>query len=256
MVATVAESAPWSGLTGVPANALSPWTQGPGGIHYTGGRVGVQANDPVYALDVGARMRVRGANVSDSAGIWFSAAGVPVDRAFVGLRDDNTVGMYGVGAQWFFTGDVVTGNVGVGTLPSGTHRLQVNGNVLANNVAVPSSIRFKDHVSTMDDALESLLKLEGVRFDWKAEWAKERPGREHDIGFVAEDVAKVFPEVVFYDEDGNVTGMDYSRLTAVAVQAIKQQQTRFDAELAKRDAENAELKARLERLERAIGRQP
>ncbi|HEX8875717.1 MAG TPA: hypothetical protein VF777_03150 [Phycisphaerales bacterium] len=123
MVATVAQTAqsvPWSGVTGVPATVVSPWTQGADGISYTGGKVGVQANNPAYALDVGARMRVRGANVSNSAGIWFSAAGSTVDRAFVGLRDDNTVGMYGVGAEWFFTGDVLSGNVGVGALPSGT----------------------------------------------------------------------------------------------------------------------------------------
>ena len=130
--------------------------------------------------------------------------------------------------------------------------MTVAGNVLANNVAVPSSGRFKDHVTPMDDALDSLLKLEGVRFDWKPEWAKARPGREHDIGFVAEDVAKVFPEVVFYDDEGNVTGMDYSRLTAVAIEAIKQQQARFDAELTKRDRENAELRVRLEKLEKML----
>lgn len=143
------------------------------------------------------------------------------------------------------------GNVGIGSVTP-TQRLTVAGNVLANNVAVPSSGRFKHNVAPMTDALERLLKLEGVSFDWNADFAKDRPGREHDIGFVAEDVAKVFPEVVFYDAEGKVTGMDYSRLTAVAVQAIKQQQTKFDTELAKRDAENAELKARLERLERLL----
>lgn len=256
MVATVAQTAqsvPWSGVTDVPATVVNPWTQGADSISYTGGKVGVQVNDPAYALDVGARMRVRGANMSNSAGIWFSAAGSTVDRAFVGLRDDNTVGMYGIGAEWFFTGDVLSGNVGVGALPSGVHRLRVNGNVLANNVAVPSSIRFKDHVTTMDDALGSLLKLEGVRFDWKPEWAKERPGREHDIGFVAEDVAKIFPEVVFYDENGNVTGMDYSRLTAVAVQAIKELKAEQQKQIEALQAHNAALQDRLERLERAIG---
>jgi hypothetical protein len=129
------------------------------------------------------------------------------------------------------------GNIGIGT-SAPTQRLTVAGNVLANNVAVPSSGRFKHNVAPMEDALERLLKLRGVTFDWNEEFAKQRPGREHDIGFVAEDVAKVFPEVVFYDESGNVTGMDYSRLTAVAVQAIKQLK-----------AENDDLKARLERIE-------
>ena len=97
----------------------------------------------------------------------------------------------------------------------------------------------------MDDARRNLLKLEGVRFDWKPEWAAQRPGREHDIGFVAEDVAKIFPEVVFRDDQGNVTGMDYSRLTAVAVQAIKQQQAQRELDR----VEIEDLRARLKRIE-------
>jgi subtilisin-like proprotein convertase family protein len=154
-----------------------------------------------------------------------------------------------------------SGRVGI-NITNPTQALHVAGNVLANNVAVPSSGRFKHNVLPMSGALDKLLKLDGVTFDWNAEFAKERPGREHDIGFVAEDVAKVFPEVVFYDAEGKVTGMDYSRLTAVAVAAIKQQQAlrnadraeldALRADAANRDAENAELKARLAAIEAAL----
>jgi hypothetical protein len=143
--------------------------------------------------------------------------------------------------------------VGINTAAP-TQALEVAGNILANNVAVPSSIRFKDRVYPLDDALGNLLKLSGVRFDWKPEYAAQR-GFTHDLGFVAEDVEKVFPEVVMHDAAGNVTGMDYSRLTAVTVQAIKQQQAVIDslkAESARRDAETADLKARLDRLEKAM----
>ena len=119
-------------------------------------------------------------------------------------------------------------------------------------MVVPSSIRFKDHVRPLNDALEVLLKLDGVRFDWKPEFAATRTGREHDLGFVAEDVEKVFPELVFRDADGNVTGMDYSRLTAVAVAAIKEQQARFEADKAAKQREIDELKARLDRIEAAL----
>gem|GEM_PF-1176884 len=148
-----------------------------------------------------------------------------------------------------------SGNVGIGTTNI-TQKLTVNGNVLANNVVVPSSIRFKDHVTPLNDALDGLLKLDGVRFDWKPEYAATRAGREHDVGFVAEDVEKVFPELVFRDAEGNVTGMDYSRLTAVAVAAIKEQQARFEADKAAKQREIDELKARLERLERLLTTQP
>jgi hypothetical protein len=146
-----------------------------------------------------------------------------------------------------------TGRIGINT-SAPTQALEVAGNVLANNVAVPSSIRFKDRVYPLDDALENLLKLSGVRFDWKPQYAAQR-GFTHDLGFVAEEVEKVFPEVVMHDAEGKVTGMDYSRLTAVAVQAIKQQQAQIErlkgeaAEVERLRSENAEIKGRLQAIE-------
>jgi trimeric autotransporter adhesin len=73
-----------------------------------------------------------------------------------------------------------------------------------------------------------------------------RGGRSADLGFVAEDVEKVFPELVYRDETGRIIGMDYSRLSAVAVQAIKQQHTLIRSQRAEID----EVKARLDRLEK------
>jgi hypothetical protein len=246
-----AGAVPWSGISNVPpsvSNAFSPWNAGSeDSIYYMAGKVGIATTTPALRLDVNGRIRLLGPLQTSSTptpttdlglysateGNWLRLVSNNASIQFYTNYSDGSGATNGTAAMTV----AANGNVGIGN--SGpTQRLTVNGNVLANNIAVPSSIRFKDHVSTMDDALESLMKLEGVRFDWKPEWAKQRPGREHDIGFVAEDVAKVFPEVVFYDEDGNVTGMDYSRLTAVAVQAIKELK-----------AENDDLKARLERIE-------
>jgi|GEM_PF-1247633 len=220
------------------------------------GRIGVGTTAPGVSFDVVGGVRARGGGPggfgANNNGYAFSSPGDD-DSGFFSLGD-NQVSIVNNATEVV---RVTGGNVGIGTTTP-SQRLTVNGNVLANNVAVPSSGRFKDHVAPMSDALDALLKLEGVRFDWKPEWAAQRPGREHDIGFVAEDVAKVFPEVVFRDAEGNVTGMDYSRLTAVAVEAIKQQQARFDARLKSgleaKQREIDELRQRLERLETARGK--
>ena len=68
--------------------------------------------------------------------------------------------------------------------------------------------------------MEKVLGLTGVRFDWNPQ-----QGGGHDIGFIAEDVAVVVPELVVWEEDGkNVAGIKYARITALTVQAIKAQQ--------------------------------
>lgn len=272
-----ARVAPWTGITGIPANvsgAFSPWAAGAGSsIYYTAGPVGIGTTTPASTLHVSTNSTVVGTIESSSTiGSWFNLLNTSAGGRYWRLISTGVSNGEGAGNLLIGHGTIPgsqtsvmtlissTGNVGIGTVTP-TQRLTVAGNVLANNVAVPSSGRFKHNVAPMTDALEKLLKLEGVSFDWNPDFAKDRPGREHDIGFVAEDVAKVFPEVVFFDAEGKVTGMDYSRLTAVAIQAIKQQQLqreadrlRFEEELTKRDAQNVELKDRLERLERALSK--
>ncbi|MBY0113144.1 MAG: tail fiber domain-containing protein [Phycisphaerales bacterium] len=133
------------------------------------------------------------------------------------------------------------------------------GNINATGTITPSSARLKEHVTPIDDALERLLRLEGVRFDWIAPEAAKRGGKTHDLGFIAESVAKEFPEVAAFDPEGRVIGVDYARMSAVAVQAIRQQQAqrerdraeidRLAADNAAKQREIADLKARLDRLE-------
>ncbi|MFO0859594.1 MAG: tail fiber domain-containing protein [Phycisphaerales bacterium] len=128
-----------------------------------------------------------------------------------------------------------------------------NGNIVATGTITPSSRRLKDHITPISDALEKLMRIEGVRYDWIAEEAAKRAGKVHDLGFIAEEVDEQFPEIVARDESGKVVGMDYTRMTAVAVQAIKQLKAEHEKQVEALRAENAALQARMERLERAIG---
>jgi hypothetical protein len=103
------------------------------------------------------------------------------------------------------------------------------------NYGSASSIRWKSNIQAIDNPLDKVLQLRGVYFDWDQEH-----GGEHDVGMIAEEVGKVLPEIVQYEEDGIYTsGMDYSKLTPLLVEAIK--------ELKK---ENDSLKQRIEALER------
>jgi len=102
---------------------------------------------------------------------------------------------------------------------------------------VSSSIRWKDNITEIPNALDKVLNLSGVYFNWKIH------NESHAMGFIAEDVGKVVPEVVSYEtdltnssnyyiENGKkvpyATGVDYGALTPVLVEAIKQQQAQIE----------------------------
>jgi hypothetical protein len=90
-----------------------------------------------------------------------------------------------------------------------------------------SDARLKKNVSTIENALDIVDNLRGVWFDWKD---TEREGRE--IGFIAQEVQEILPEVV--NANGKFLGMQYSKITALLVEAIKELK-----------AENEDLKATL-----------
>jgi hypothetical protein len=102
-----------------------------------------------------------------------------------------------------------------------------------------SSIRWKQNVQPLGDALAMVGQLRGVRFDWDAEH-----GGKHDVGMIAEEVGEVLPEIVVYEANGvDAAAMDYSKLTPLLVEAVnalaeenralKQQLAELEARFAK-----------------------
>lgn len=101
----------------------------------------------------------------------------------------------------------------------------VDGRARANQWVTYSSERWKENVRPIDNALDVVKQLRGVSFDWKKEH-----GGTHDLGFVAEEVGKVVPELVTWEADGEwAQGLAYDRITALTVEAIKEQQAQIDA---------------------------
>jgi hypothetical protein len=119
-----------------------------------------------------------------------------------------------------------------------------SGKGQANGWITYSSAKWKTNVRTIDNALSKVEKLRGVYYDWKP-----AQGGAHDIGFIAEEVGKVLPEVVASNGDGSVSGMDYSRVNALLVEAIKDQQKQIEA----LKSQNGSLEERLSRLEKSAG---
>lgn len=99
------------------------------------------------------------------------------------------------------------------------------GRARANQWVTYSSGRWKDNVRTIESALDKVVRLRGVTFDWKPEH-----GGKHDVGFVAEEVGNVLPEVVSWENGGKTAqGVAYDRITALTVEAIKEQQRTIES---------------------------
>ncbi len=110
--------------------------------------------------------------------------------------------------------------------------------------ASASSIRWKRNIMPIENALNRISRLRGVYFDWDADH-----GGEHDLGMIAEEVGQFFPEIVSFEPDGEYAiGLDYSKLTPILVQAVKEQQ----AIIEQQQAELAEMQATLAALESAL----
>jgi hypothetical protein len=109
-------------------------------------------------------------------------------------------------------------------------------NVAGDVVAYASSdIRFKNNVTPITNALDKINKIGGYTFEWNEKSHKET-GKK-DIGVIAQEVEEILPEIVDTRDNG-YKAVDYSKLTALLIQSVKEQQVIIDS-----------LKSRIETLE-------
>ncbi len=135
-----------------------------------------------------------------------------------------------------------------------TGDIQVKGNVTAAGYSCSSDIRFKQNITPYTSALQKIMGLQGVTYDWNTEKFKDRTfSKDRQIGFIAQDVEKVIPEVVKTDDQG-YKSMDYAKMSVVLVEAFKEQKRQSDAKISALEKENTGLKLRLASLEKMSDR--
>lgn len=109
--------------------------------------------------------------------------------------------------------------VRLGSLGSGGFTaLCVDG---SNTIAFCSSSgRYKSNIAAYNSSFSILNRLQPISFSWE--------GGPRDLGLLAEDVAKIEPLLVTYNEKGEVEGVKYDRIGVVLINVIKEQQKKID----------------------------
>lgn len=102
--------------------------------------------------------------------------------------------------------------------------MTISGKMNSSGIEELSDLRFKRNISPLKNALNNLLKLEGVTYNWRV---VDFPNKAFDegleIGVIAQEVEKIYPEVVSTDSEG-YKAVQYSHLVPVLIEAIKEQQ--------------------------------
>ena len=114
-------------------------------------------------------------------------------------------------------GGYVSDNLGIGTTNpiSKLHVIgdvNVSGMVTAGDFNSTSDIRLKTNIKPFENALSKVDFINGVTFDWKE-------NNKSSAGIIAQDVEKVFPELVSQTE---IKTVNYNGLIGVLIEAIKE----------------------------------
>ncbi len=165
---------------------------------------------------------------------------------FTGAESNNVdIGNFGVAGESntirIGNGQTATFIAGISaTISGGTQVLVDSAGQLGTT---PSSARFKDDIQDMGDSTDGLMQLRPVRFRYKKDID---PSGLQQYGLVAEEVAKVYPDLVVYDEQGRPRSVRYHFVNAMLLNEVQKQAR----QIAALKEETAALTARLEALER------
>jgi hypothetical protein len=111
---------------------------------------------------------------------------------------------------------------------------------------IPSDMRLKKNIVTLNNALDKVTQMRGVTFNWK----DPQRGTEQQVGVVAQEIEKIYPQLVVTDSNGT-KGVSYDRLTGPLIEAVKELKSLFDTDhdgIAKLKAANAAQEAEIKAL--------
>jgi len=247
------------------------WIQAGSDIYYNTGDVGIGTTSPYSKLDVadggmgitvGADLnvstRTNNTNKYGRLGSYhYTNAEEPVGVFTTQISSTESVLRIGGGTSLqnastqidFYTAVNNTTTTGTsrltiendGDITVNNGNVDVNGDITCVNLTETSDIRWKKNIKTINSAMDKVRQMRGVKFDWRRDEFQNKKFEERtQIGFIAQEVEAVVPEFVRTGTDG-YKSVAYSNVTALLVEAIKDQQNIIEEQKAAIDAVNAKL---------------
>ncbi len=182
----------------------------------------------------------RTSGLTNTTGTKNTIIGSTADVAFNNLTNATAIGY---GAVVSTSNSLVLGNganVGIG-LSNPAYPLDVVGNVHGNSFINSSDVRWKKDITTLNNGLNKVLNMRGVEYLWKEDSPFGKGDRTRQLGFVAQEVESVIPELVTTDPNG-FKSVKYANITAVLVEAVKEQQSQIETLKKTIEALEAKLK--------------
>lgn len=169
-------------------------------------------------------------NITDAYGLHIQSK----NDLEIGTITNNNFGLYisplfgtyrwaiyqeGSGDTNYFAGNIIAPSTYSIAVGSTNRDLYVDN---AGSIGYVSSKReYKDDIKNMGNFSERIYKLNPVSFTWKKD-------KTEDWGLIAEDVAKIFPELASYDDKGNPETVSYQKLSVLLLNEIQKLNERIE----------------------------
>jgi len=142
-------------------------------------------------------------------------------------------------------GVVTTGDQGFGGTKTFQYVTVIHDLVVNGSIDAPSDIRLKTHIETLTNVLAKIENLRGVRYEFINQ-KKYAAGPQ--IGVIAQELQKEFPELVVTTSDGYLA-VDYTKLTGVLIQAVKEQQQEIKSMKEALDGHTKQIEAMMKMIQ-------